>query len=50
MQVRFDKRTKNKVGKRLKTNVAMSPFFIVSILAAIAEVVWVIGFFLFHYI
>jgi hypothetical protein len=45
--IRFDKRSKNKVSKGLKSNLAMHPFVIVSIAAALTVMVWVAIFYLF---
>ena len=42
--IRHDKRTKNKKGKALKSDIAFHPFVMASIIAAIAVVVWVILF------
>jgi hypothetical protein len=42
----FDKRTKKKISKSLRSNIAVHPFVIVSILAALAIVIWAIMFFL----
>ena len=52
---KFDKRARNKVtasftrGKAIKSNIAMHPFVIVSLAAALAVVIWVIMSFMLRY-
>jgi hypothetical protein len=41
---KFDRRSKNKVSNRIKTNISVHPFVIVSIIAAISVVVWALAF------
>jgi hypothetical protein len=45
---KFDRRSKNKVNKRIRSNLAMHPFVVISIVAAIAVTVWSIAFYLFR--
>ncbi len=41
---KFDIRSRNKVSKRIRKNLATHPFVIVSIIAAIAVTIWSIAF------
>ncbi|CAN5675654.1 hypothetical protein BH10BAC2_BH10BAC2_02640 [soil metagenome] len=42
--IRHDKRTKNKKSKAVQANIALHPFVTITIIAAIAIVVWLILF------
>ena len=46
---KFDKRTKNKVSKRIRKNLATHPFVVVAIIAAISVTIWAIAFFIFRF-
>ena len=48
--IKFDKASKNKKSKGVKSNVAMHPFVLVAILAALTVVVLAIGLFYFRYL
>ena len=41
---KYDKRSRHKVSKRIRKNLATHPFVIVAIIAAIAVTVWSIAF------
>ncbi len=41
---KYDRRSRNKVSRRIKKNLATHPFVIISIIAAIAVTVWSIAF------
>jgi hypothetical protein len=43
-RIQYDKRTKNKKSKALQNNIAMHPFATITVVAAIAIVVWLILF------
>jgi hypothetical protein len=45
----FDRRSKNKVSKRIKNNISTHPFIVASIVAALAIVVWTLAFFIFRF-
>ncbi|CAN5196901.1 hypothetical protein BH11BAC6_BH11BAC6_14570 [soil metagenome] len=42
--IKHDKRTKNKKSKALRSDIAIHPFVIVSVIAAVALVIWAILF------
>lgn len=46
---KHDKRSRNRLGKAFKSNIAVHPFVMVSIAAALAVVVWVIMSFMLRY-
>ena len=46
---KFDKRARNKMGKAIRSNIAMHPFVIVALAAALAVVIWVIMSFMMRY-
>jgi hypothetical protein len=46
---KFDRRSKNKVSKRINNNISTHPFVIASIVAALAMVVWTLAFFIFRF-
>lgn len=45
----FDKRSKNKVSRRVRMNLSTHPFVIVAIVAAISVTVWAVAFFIFRF-
>jgi len=45
---KFDIRSRNRVSKRIRKNLATNPFVLISIIAAIAVTVWSIAFLILH--
>jgi hypothetical protein len=45
---KFDIRSRNRVSKRIRKNLATHPFVVISIIAAIAVTVWSITFLILH--